>query len=184
MQHYGAPTRYLDWSMSPWVALYFASQGEVNTDAALWICNHDRITAYGQDEIIAYANTKVSAGELLEFSKLGRDKKVQNGFHWALTDANSPELVQCVTSLNPEQRLDIQQGRFSVATNPLSDHKDIMEASGSLEKVVIPAHLKEEIRFDLLAKNISSKTLFPGVDGLGKYMNEFAYFWDESSVVT
>ncbi|MGA9698130.1 MAG: FRG domain-containing protein, partial [Acinetobacter sp.] len=37
MQHYGVPTRLLDWSESPLVALYFAVQGHKEEDGALWI---------------------------------------------------------------------------------------------------------------------------------------------------
>jgi hypothetical protein len=41
MQHYGAPTRLLDWSYSVFVALYFALENaEEKKDSALWAINH------------------------------------------------------------------------------------------------------------------------------------------------
>lgn len=47
MQHYGVPTRLLDWTMNPFIALYFAmtaaefddDKGEFIEDAAVWILN-------------------------------------------------------------------------------------------------------------------------------------------------
>lgn len=42
MQHYGVPTRLLDWSENPFVSIYFslvAANEPKQTDACLWMCN-------------------------------------------------------------------------------------------------------------------------------------------------
>lgn len=47
MQHYGAPTRFLDWSFSPYIAAYFAVSSNKDSDGYIWAFDYDRYKELG-----------------------------------------------------------------------------------------------------------------------------------------
>jgi FRG domain-containing protein len=47
MQHYGAPTRLLDWTENPLVALYFSVNEQLDQDGELWILEAARLNFDG-----------------------------------------------------------------------------------------------------------------------------------------
>ncbi len=61
MQHYSAPTRILDWSCSPWVALYFACCEEEKADAALLIADFNKVVSEGENRIAKVVNDNATS---------------------------------------------------------------------------------------------------------------------------
>jgi len=160
MQHYGAPTRTLDWTCSVWVALYFACCGHYESDGALWIADFAKVMKHAETVLPNL-----------------------NDFVPVMTQPTGPDVLVFMMTYNTNQRIESQQARFSVCTNPLADHLPILEEARALEKIEIPKELKTRIMIELNQMNISAKTLFPGIDGLGRSITEYCNLWDTSSVI-
>jgi hypothetical protein len=160
MQHYSAPTRLLDWSCSPWVALYFACcEGE--SDGSIFIADFGKINEEGNKRLDA----------------------TRANFHELTTRLESPDILHIMTSLNPNERIEAQQGIFLACTNPLMDHEALLNEVDGLRKIIIPKNMKQEIMNELYHMNITARTLFPGIDGLGKSTSEYCNLWDKSSKI-
>jgi hypothetical protein len=160
MQHYGAPTRAMDWSSSPWVALYFACCEQDGLDGALWIADFAKVMTLADTTLPNIGNFTQSMGQ-----------------------ATAPDVLVPVTATNTNQRIESQQAKFLVCTNPLADHLPLLEKAGALVKIVITRELKPSVMCELAQMNISAKTLFPGIDGLGRSIIEYCNVWDTSSTV-
>lgn len=137
---------------------YFACCENENQDGAIWIIDFEKATN--------------KAEQILD----GKD------FFSTITQANSTDLIHLATAHNSNERIEAQQARFTISSNPLMDHADFFKGHDSLEKICIPKILKTELMIRLNAMNINAKTLFPGTDGLGKSISEFYEHWDSSSV--
>jgi hypothetical protein len=163
MQHHGAPTRLLDWSTSPYVAAYFAvNQQSSDENGALWcFCSttlRDRFRKqYGK------LPPPFEDEDAPEFYNKKLDKLRE-------TDAVLPLSFNFASS----ERVVAQQGKFTMSFAPLRDHNSLIERPGGqfVKKIVIASKSKREFLLRLRDINITAASLFPGVDGLGRSVEE------------
>lgn len=165
MQHYGSPTRFLDWTISPYVALYFAVSKEFESDGAIWFfCVRDLIEKMAQ----LYGEKCTPPKE--DYEKIARDPNAQPIMHIFARDKLTDRMIN-------------QQGVFTFCHNVLEDHaysvgnvlSESEDNGNGLWKVVIPKKHKIQFLSKLHAMNITGASLFPGADGIGRYLHELMH---------
>jgi hypothetical protein len=149
MQHYGTPTRLLDWTSSPYVAAYFAAEQALDRDGAVLVIDANRLNdSFGKSN-----------------RALGRDG--------ILRTMDEPPGVMAFTPEQKTRRLVAQQGYFTVATHPDVAHDELLSAAGAvIRRWIIPSNLKPMVLRHLRTMNVLAQTLFPGLDGLGRSAGE------------
>lgn len=166
MQHYGVPTRLLDWSVSPYVAAYnaccdegaVANKGEtIASDGVVYIAFAQRIWRHNKSD--------------------RTDEKI---------DSVTSSLIRFSMPDIASQRSSLQQGWFSVLDGGSGGcHKkalrDVIWKEGdpeneqdilSIQEITIPESQKIEFLRQLHFRGITGQALFPGLDGLGKRLRE------------
>ena len=138
-------------------------------------------------------------------AKIEDDRDVRIADHFDLITGTSPGIVcaekwdtimfrtQCLSGepwkwfapLSPyalDQRMHAQQGVFLFANDPSADMRRAAKRFNGKNvlnpmflKLVIPASQKVEILHSLFAMNINAASLFPGIDGVGRYLREAAH---------
>ncbi len=165
MQHHNAPTRLLDWTASPLVAAYFATEGESDHAGAIWYFHCHTLDACMKKTYEGYELPTTT------------DKMAQ-----VLLDPNAKPILYMASARTQTERMAAQQTRMTFSAQILADHGQIIaeavkaeEAKKEIEiygKLIIPKELKLEFLRKLRSMNITARALFPGVDGLGRSVAE------------
>lgn len=150
MQHYGAPTRLLDFSFSPYIALYFALSG-AEEDAAVYCINYSKIKdidkSYFNDIEKKYFEIMKSQRKISETLLVPFEPKYSN------------------------ERLLAQQGVFLVPNTLNYSHHDILENyenDSFYIKIKLSMSLFASLTKELLKMNIKASTMYPGFEGFCK----------------
>jgi hypothetical protein len=170
-QHRGLPTRLLDWTYSPFVALHFATARLelMEEDGVVWAINFVEANNFlprRLKRILADEGSDTATVSMLESFERPHDFDRL---------ARTPFVVFLEPpSLDP--RIVNQFALFSLMSSPNASVAGWLARHPKLaRRVIIPAALKWEIRDKLDQLNINERVLFPGLDGLSDWLTR--YYW-------
>jgi len=160
MQHHGVPTRLLDWSFSPYIASYFASECGIKDFS---------VFCMKQTEFVEM-DEKYFKGE--DISELRRN---------FLKSPCSKE-KKMIFPYEPKfkhKRVVAQQGVFTIPTVnnfPYTDSLFEYELEGIFFQIIIPTNMRSEWSKKLQQMNINAATLFPDLDGFCRSLKNDIYY--------
>lgn len=160
MQHYGMPTRLLDWSESPLVALYFAVSNQENMDAAVWAMNPMKL------------NQKVGYGEYVPPISY---KSLEGDLEGAFSDKKDgaikhEERVLACHGVGNDLRMYVQQSDFTIhsSTEQLDRLLYLDESCDYLYKIRIPQQIRENLARQLNALGFHESSIYPDMEHIAK----------------
>jgi hypothetical protein len=169
-QHHGLPTRLLDWTYSPYVALHFATENleAFTEDAAIWCVDYSVTNRYLPDRLkraLADEGSDVFTAELLD-----RTAPTLHEY-----DALSREgFVAFLEPPSLDDRIVNQFALFSLLSSATARFEAWLETHPEAwRKIVVPASLKWEVRDKLDQANITERVLYPGLDGLSRWLRRY-----------
>jgi hypothetical protein len=151
-QHYGLPTRLLDWSNNALTALWFATN-RISIESI-----------YGNNNAIVWVLMTAAADYNLDISET-------HPFNIKETKIFRPRIIK--------QRINNQSGVFSIQPSSEIEQKCELDTvypfSEKLLKIKVPSESLRSIRADLNVLGVNAFSIFPELEGLCAYL-QWRYF--------
>ncbi len=194
-QHFGAPTRLLDWTSNPLVALFFACINAEDRDGALWILHESNFRSY------SLMNSQLGDEEKEKINKLSYKDMFNSIFSGSKQivreypviyqpyyvdnrmGAQSSKLMFWGTRQEALEEM-IPQRNYLVIQNP--DNGEYFNYGNQNQEVILKLMVRKQVKQGILRQlenvGVNYKTLFPGLDGIGKYIeHKYRFNYDEAS---
>lgn len=184
-QHFGVPTRLLDWTSNLNVAAYLAmpeaQENGQEQDGAIWCLNATRIAEKyrlpmdnlydeqagisGIDELPAYSS-------FFDSSRVQINSEDQSKYGFRILRA--PSIENRMINQSSFFTVDVTQSDYNDKGDSAYTHYDhVRNCESSLLKITIPADKKNSIKHDLEQIGINYNYIFPDLYGLGLYLQDY-----------
>jgi hypothetical protein len=160
MQHYGLPTRLLDWSEGALIALYFAlfyKREKDDTNPCVWMLN-----PYEFNRIFH---------EMAETFQFTHEKVIDYlPPVWRVTTAAKPIAIRPVYK---SKRIAVQKGVFTIHGFEKTPLDEIPDLEDCLKKITVNYDEMELIKAELQMAGITESSLFPELSGLAAELRAY-----------
>lgn len=146
-QHHGLPTRLLDWSLSPLIALYFSVETNSANDAVVYILKNSQW---------------IDETEFKKHSTLGIEDYLDKIDNEMINNIFMPKHIT--------PRIKSQQGVFSIHSLSAPEFQP-----SDIEKITIDGNYRKEIKNELRQLGIGERTIYPDLYGLCKELKALKF---------
>jgi hypothetical protein len=186
MQHYGLRTRLLDWTESALLALFFAVKDLGENDGKVWILSPLRLNSFTIEKICGKSfNVMYIPVNVIESSRLlnettgnlNIDELYRRYLNLEFENFNGEELNSNYypLAIYPnllDERMSIQQSCFTIFGNEVNGLLSAEKNTEFLGSILIDATMKRQIKEELKWLGVSSKTMYPDLEGISKSIED------------
>lgn len=167
-KHHGLPTRLLDWSHSPLVALHFATENPtlLEEDGVVLAVDYVKAAEHLPPQLRAVLDAEGSntfTAEMLE--------RVVTTLSELDALAGDGDFVVFYEPPSLDERITNQFAAFTLMSSASARLDDWLALHPELvRRIELPAKLKRETRDKLDQANVTERVLFPGLEGIARWL--------------